>query len=134
MTTSKTALSLIGGGLIIQGLIFYGFAGPLTAQNFPGASDEAQHVGVVMRGGLAGLSLLAGVVIFLARQAAPPLGKRLLFGCAIGFAAISLIMIKILLDHAAVVPLPALGLYLATSGFALATAVKKDPRQTQGQN
>ena len=58
---TKLTLSLIGVGLIIQGMVFYAFAEPLTYQNFPGASDEAHHVGVIMRNGLAGLSVLAGL-------------------------------------------------------------------------
>jgi hypothetical protein len=125
MISSKTTLTMIGGGLIIQGLIFYAFAGPLTDQNFPGAGDEARHVGVIMRGGLAGLSCLAGLVIFLVRSAENLPAKRVLFGCAIGFAAISAIMVKTWLNEAAVVPLPALGLYMFTSCFALCAALKK---------
>ena len=40
-----------------------------------------------MRGGLAGLSCLAGLVIFLGRSFENLPAKRILFGCAIGFAA-----------------------------------------------
>ena len=40
----QQALRLIGGGLVLQGLLFYGFATPLTIQIFPGASDAAVHV------------------------------------------------------------------------------------------
>ena len=36
--------------------------------NFPGASDEAIHVGIIMRRGLAAMSFLAGLVIFLIRK------------------------------------------------------------------
>ena len=109
MISTKATLTMIGGGLIIQGLIFYAFAGPLTDQNFPGAGDEARHVGVIMRGGLAGLSCLAGLVIFLGRSFENLPAKRILFGCAIGFAAISAIMVKTSLNEAAVVPLPGRG-------------------------
>ena len=31
----QLALRLIGGGLVLQGLLFYGFATPLTIQIFP---------------------------------------------------------------------------------------------------
>jgi hypothetical protein len=55
----QLALRLIGGGLVLQGLLFYGFATPLTIQIFPGASDEAVHVGMIMRRGLAAMSFLA---------------------------------------------------------------------------
>ena len=65
---SKTALGIIGSGLIIQALLFYAFATPLTLQIFPGAGDEAVHVGVVMRRGFAAMSFLAGLVIFLVRN------------------------------------------------------------------
>ena len=61
----QTAIRIIGGALVLQGLLFYAFATPLTLQIFPGASDEATHVGVVMRRGLAAMSFLAGLVIFL---------------------------------------------------------------------
>ena len=64
MISTKATLTMIGGGLIIQGLIFYAFAGPLTDQNFPVAGDEARHVGVILRSGLAGFSCLAVLVIF----------------------------------------------------------------------
>ena len=125
MIPTKTTLTMIGGGLIIQGLIFYAFAGPLTDQNFPGAGDEARHVGVIMRGGLSGLSCLTGLVIFLVRSAENLPAKRILFGCAIGFAAVSAIMVKTWLTKSAVVPLPALGLYVLTSCFALYATLKK---------
>ena len=125
MVSTKAALALIGGGLIIQSLIFYAFAGPLTDQNFPGASDQARHVGVVMREGLSGLSCLSGLVIFLARGAPAIAAKKILFGCAIGFATISIIMIKILLNEAAVVPLPALVLYLFATCFSVYTVLQK---------
>ena len=107
----QTAVRIIGGGLIIQGLLFYAFAAPLTLQIFPGASDEATHVGIIMRRGLAAVSFLAGVVIFLVRNESYRTTKRVLFGCAIGFAAISLSLLKIIVDEAAVIPLPAIGLY-----------------------
>ena len=64
----QLALRLIGAGLVLQGLLFYGFATPLTIQIFPGASDEAVHVGMIMRRGLAAMSFLAGLVIFLVRD------------------------------------------------------------------
>ena len=65
MIRPQTAIRIIGGGLVLQGLLFYGFATPLTMQIFPGASDEAVHVGMIMRRGLAAMSFLAGLVIFL---------------------------------------------------------------------
>ena len=81
----QLALRLIGGGLVLQGLLFYGFATPLTIQIFPGASDEAVHVGMIMRRGLAAMSFLAGLVIFLVRDDGYRTTKRVLFGCGIGF-------------------------------------------------
>ena len=70
----QTAIRIIGGALVIQSLLFYAFAMPLTLQIFPGASDEATHVGMVMRRGLAAMSFLAGLVIFLfaMKVTAPP--------------------------------------------------------------
>lgn len=124
MVSTKTVLTLIGSGLIIQGLIFYAFAGPLTDQSFPGAGAEARHVGIVMREWLAGLSCLAGLALVLARSAETLAVKRILFGCAIGFAAISVIMVKILVNKAAVIPLPALGLYLFTACLSLYAAFR----------
>ena len=44
--------------------MFNAFATPLTLQIFSGSSDEAVHVGAVMRRGLAEMSFLAGLVIF----------------------------------------------------------------------
>ena len=40
---SSTALSIIGGGLILQALVFYTFASPLTLQIFPGAGAFASY-------------------------------------------------------------------------------------------
>ena len=125
MVSTKTVLTLLGVGLIVQGLIFYAFAGPLTDQSFPGAGAEARHVGVIMREWLAGLSCLSGLTLFLARSIEMLAAKRILFGCAIGFATISVIMIKILIDKTAVIPLPALSLYLFTTCLSLYTAFKK---------
>ena len=56
----QTAVSIIGGALVVQGLLFYVFANPLTLQIFPGANEEAIHVGIIMRRGLAAMSFLAG--------------------------------------------------------------------------
>ena len=121
----KTALLIIGGGLILQGLLFFSFATPLTLQNFPGASDEAVHVGMVMRRGLAATSFLAGLVIFLVRNEDDRTTKRVLFGCGIGFAAMSLSMIKLMFDKAAVIPTPAVGLYSSVTLYALYLALRK---------
>lgn len=121
----KTALLIIGGGLILQSLIFYTFAMPLTLQIFPGANDEAVHVGMVMRRGLAAISFLAGLVIFLVRNDEQRTSKRVLFACGIGFAAISLSMVKIITEGAAVIPLPAIGLYSFVAVYALYLAMRK---------
>ena len=123
--TPQTALRLIGGGLVIQGLLFYAFAMPLTLQIFPGASDEALHVGVIMRRSLAAMSFMAGLVIFLNRGENDRVAKRVLFGCAIGFSAISLAVVKMLIDQAAVIPLPALALYGLVAIGAFYLALKK---------
>ena len=121
----QTAVSIIGGALVVQGLLFYAFAIPLTLQIFPGASDEATHVGMIMRRGLAAMSFLAGLVIFLVRNEGYRTTKRVLFGCAIGFAAISLSLIKISVDEAAVIPLPAIGVYGFVTIFSMYTAIRK---------
>ena len=121
----QLALRLIGGGLVLQGLLFYGFATPLTIQIFPGASDEAVHVGVVMRRGLAAMSLLAGLVIFLVRDDGYRTTKRVLFGCGIGFTAITVSLIKIIAEQAAVVPFPAIALYGFVAVYALYISVSK---------
>ena len=121
----KTALLIIGGGLILQGLLFFSFAAPLTMQIFPGASDEAVHVGIVMRRGLAATSFLAGLVIFLVRNENYRTTKRVLFGCGIGFAAMSMSMIKLIANTAAVIPMPAVGLYSFVACYALYLAVHK---------
>lgn len=121
----QTAVRIIGGGLIIQGLFFYAFAVPLTLQIFPGASDEATHVGMVMRRGLAAVSFLAGLVIFLVRNEGYRTTNRVLFGCAIGFAAISLSLLQIMVDEAAVIPLPAIGLYSFVAFFAMYIVIRR---------
>ena len=125
MITPKTILFMIGCGLIVQGLVFYAFAEPLTDQNFPGANSQARHVGIIMRQSLAALSCLAGLVVLLACDAEKRTTKKILFGCAIGFAAIGVMMIKNLTDKSAVIPLPALGLYFFTSFLALYMAFRK---------
>ena len=121
----QTAVRIIGGALVLQSLVFYAFATPLTLQIFPGASDEATHVGMIMRRGLAAMSFLAGLVIFLVRNDGHRTTKRVLFGCAIGFAAISLSLIKINFDEAAVIPLPAIGLYSFVAIFAMYLAIRR---------
>ena len=121
----QTAVSIIGGALVVQSLLFYAFAIPLTLQIFPGASDEAIHVGMIMRRGLAAMSFLAGLVIFLVRNEGNRITKRVLFGCAIGFAAISLSLIKISVDEAAVIPLPAIGVYGFVAIFSMYIAIRK---------
>ena len=121
----QTAIRIIGGALVIQGLLFYAFATPLTLQIFPGASDEATHVGVVMRRGLAAMSFLAGVVIFLVRNEGYRTTKRVLFGCSIGFAAISLSLIKNVVEEAAVIPLPAVAIYSFAAIFAIYIAMRR---------
>jgi hypothetical protein len=121
----QTAVSIIGGALVVQSLLFYAFAIPLTLQIFPGASEEAIHVGMIMRRGLAAMSFLAGLVIFLVRNEGNRITKRVLFGCAIGFAAISLSMIKINVDEAAVIPLPAIGVYGFVAIFSMYVAIRK---------
>ena len=121
----QTAIRIIGGGLVIQGLLFYAFATPLTLQIFPGASDEATHVGMVMRQGLAAMSFLAGLVIFLVRNDGYRTTKRVLFGCAIGFSAISLSLIKNIVDEAAVIPLPAVGIYSLVAIYAMYIAIRR---------
>ena len=121
----QTAVRIIGGALVVQGLLFYAFATPLTLQIFPGASDEAIHVGVIMRRGLAAMSFLAGLVIFLVRNDGYRTTKRVLFGCAIGFAAISLSLIKISVEKAAVIPLPAIGIYSFIAIFSMYIAIRQ---------
>ena len=121
----QTAIRMIGGALVMQGLVFYAFATPLTLQIFPGASDEATHVGVVMRHGLAAMSFLAGLVIFLVRNEGYRTTKRVLFGCAIGFAAITLSLIKNIVDEAAMIPLPAVGAYSFVAVFAMYIAMRR---------
>ena len=111
----QNALRVIGAGLVLQGLLFFAFAVPLTQQIFPAANDQAIHVGMVMRRGLATMSFLAGLVIFLVRDESDRVTKRVLFGCCIGFAAISLSMLKLILDAAAVIPLPAMIIYSAAT-------------------
>ena len=109
----------------MQGLLFYGFATPLTIQIFPGASNEAIHVGMIMRRGLAAMSFLAGLVIFLVRDDGYRTTKRVLFGCGIGFAAITLSLIKIIAEQAAVIPFPAIALYGFVAVYALYISVRK---------
>ena len=121
----QTAIRIIGGALVIQGLVFYAFATPLTVQIFPGASDEATHVGMIMRRGLAAMSFLAGLVIFLVRNDGHRTTKRVLFGCAIGFAGISLSLVKIIVDEAAVIPLPAVAAYSFVAIFAMYIALRR---------
>ena len=121
----ETALRIIGGGLVLQGLLFYTLASPLTLQIFPDASDEAIHVGMVMRRGLAAMSFLAGLVIFLVRADGHRTTKRVLFGCGIGFTAISTSMIKIVIDKAAVIPLPAIVIYSGVAILAFYLAIRK---------
>ena len=123
--SSQIALRVIGGGLIFQGLLFFVFAAPLTLQIFPGASDESVHVGTIVRRGLATTSFLAGLVIFLVSNDTYRTTKRVLFGCGIGFAAMSVSMIKIIADEAALIPFPAIGIYSAVALCALYLAFQK---------
>ena len=92
----------------------------MTHQIFPNASDDATNVGVVMRRSLATMSFLAGLVIFLVRNETSRIAKRTLFGCSIGFAAIALSIIKEIVYNTALIPAPALAIYVliaCTSGY-----------------
>ena len=120
----KNLLRVIGAGLIIQGLLFFAFAAPLTQQIFPGAGDEARHVGIVMRQSLAGMSFLAGLVVFLVRGESDRVTRRVLFGCGIGLTAIALSMVRVIVTHAAVVPMPGLLIYLGTGIIAIFIATR----------
>jgi peptidoglycan/LPS O-acetylase OafA/YrhL len=120
----QNLLRVIGAGLIIQGLLFFAFAAPLTEQIFPGAGDEARHVGIIMRQSLAGMSFLGGLVIFLVRGESDRVARRVLFGCGIGFTAIALSMVKVIVTHAAVVPIPGLVIYLGTGLIAIFIATR----------
>ena len=90
-----------------EGFLFYTFASPLTLQILLGASDEAVHVGIVMRRGLAAMLFPTGLVILLVRRERHHPTKRVLFGCGICFAVISLSVKKIVINKAAVILLPA---------------------------
>ena len=120
----QNLLRVIGAGLIIQGLLFFAFAAPLTEQIFPGAGDEARHVGIIMRQSLAGMSFLGGLVIFLVRGESDRVARRVLFGCGIGLTAIALSMVRVIVTHAAVVPIPGLVIYLATGLIAIFIATR----------
>ena len=63
------------------------------------------------------MSFLAGLVIFLVRNDGTVPPSAFLFGCAIGFAAISLSLIKISVDEAAVIPLPAIEFWFCCDFF-----------------
>lgn len=120
----QNLLRVIGGGLVVQGLLFFAFASPLTEQIFPGAGDEARHVGIIMRQSLAGMSFLAGLVVFLVRGESDRVARRVLFGCGIGLTAIALSMVKVIVTHAAVVPVPGLLIYLGTGLIAILIATR----------
>ena len=120
----QNLLRVISGGLVIQGLLFFAFAAPLTEQIFPGASDEARHVGIIMRQSLAGMSFLAGLVVFLVRGESDRVARRVLFGCGIGLTAIALSMVRVIVTHAAVVPMPGLLIYLGTGLIAIFIATR----------
>ncbi len=122
---TETALRIIGGRLVLQGLLFYTFASPLSLQIFPDANDKAIHVGMVMRRGLAAMSILAGLVIFLVLGDWHHTTKRDFFDCGIGFTAISMAKIKILIDKAAVIPVPAIVIYSEVAILSLCRATRK---------
>ena len=71
------------------------------------------------------MSFLAGLVIFLVRDEDYRTTKRVLFGCGIGFFAISLSLIKIIVDEAAFIPRPAVGLYSFVALYALYIATRR---------
>jgi hypothetical protein len=121
----QTALAVIGAGLVLQGLMFFAFAEPLTRQIFPGAGDEALHVGMVMRRSLAALSFLAGLVVFLVRRESDRVAKRVLFGCGIGFSAMAAWMGKLMMDKAAVIPVPGMIIYMIAGVSALYLAFRR---------
>ena len=102
----QNLLRVIGASLIIQGLLFFAFAAPLTEQIFPGAGDEARHVGIIMRQSLASMSFLGGLVIFLVRGESDRVARRVLFGCGIGLTAIALSMVAYLVTRVLKLPRP----------------------------
>ena len=120
----QNLLRFIGAGLVIQGMLFFAFAAPLTEQIFPGVDDEAAHVGIIMRQSLAGMSFLAGLVVFLVRDETDRVARRVLFGCGIGLTAITLSMVRVIVTQAAVVPIPGLLIYLLTGFMAIFIAIR----------
>ena len=120
----QNLLRVIGAGLVIQGLLFFAFAAPLTEQIFPGAGDEAKHVGIIMRQSLASMSFLAGLVVFLVRGETDRVARRVLFGCGIGLTAIAGLMVRVIVTKAAVVPIPGLLIYLVTGLIAIFIATR----------
>ena len=71
------------------------------------------------------MSFLAGLVIFLVRNDGYRTTKRVLFGCGIGFSAISISLIKIIVDEAAIIPAPAIWLYSLVAIYSLFIAIRK---------
>ena len=101
----QTAVSIIGGAWLCK-FVFYAFAIPLTLQIFPGASDEATHVGMIAaRPGSNVISRWLGD--FLVRNDGYRTQTRFV-RLRNRFAAISLSLIKIGVDEAAMIPIPAI--------------------------
>ena len=120
----QNLLGVIGASLVIQALVFFAFAAPLTEQIFPGVGDEAKHVGIIMRQSLSGMSFLAGLVVFLVRRETDRVARRVIFGCGIGLTAIALSMVRVIVTQAAVVPMPGLLIYLVTGLMAIFIAIR----------
>ena len=79
---------------------------------------------MIMRRGLAAMSFLAGMVIFLVRDDGCRTTKHVLFGCGMGLAASTLSLIKIIAEQAAVIPLPAITLYRFVAVYELYVSVR----------
>ncbi len=123
LNNSRAMLAINGILMMSLGIIFYLFSEAITKDMFPDVGEEAIRVGSVLRELMAGGVFFIGLLLFIAQGTIRSAAKRLLFGSGIGFLVIEILLIKIILDSFASVPIWTLCLFpvLALLAFFVST-------------
>ena len=114
--TAKGVLTVSGLIMVLQGILFYIYAVPLTLNMFPEANDAGVLIGSSLREILAAGSVFIGIILFLSRKNTSSSAKRILLGACFGFTLVFLVQLKLVVTGEANVPILPL---LVFSGLAL---------------
>ena len=124
--TAKGVLTIAGLILIVQGILFYIFAIPITEKMFYGANDISISIGTVFPEIMAGGLIFIGVILFLSRTNTSSSARRILFGACFGFTLMFIIQLKIEITGQANVPIGVFFVVAIFSVISFVVATKTD--------